>query len=154
MSPAVAAKVVGIAARDDQIGAETGKCECDLAADALPPPVISAVRPANRFGAKGRQRCDFHGYSSPQRMNDGTAMIKSTQALLLLIAIVTSTMARGDDAANAAARGVMDAFMTAFNAKTVARGRYSSVPHVRFAGVRSPRFRPRGVHRGKSHRMR
>jgi len=49
-------------------------------------------------------------------------MIKSTQALLLLIAIVTSTMARGDDAANAAARGVDDAFMTAFNAKDSGRG--------------------------------
>lgn len=79
-------------------------------------------------------------------MDDGTAMIRSTQALLLLIAVFASTLARAHDGANAAALGVMDAFMAAFNAKD--SGAWADTllyPHVRFAGGKVTTFPDRAA---------
>jgi hypothetical protein len=62
-------------------------------------------------------------------------MIRSTQALLLALAVFAVAAARADDAANAAARSVMDAFMAAFNARDSAAWADTLLyPHVRFAG--------------------
>lgn len=55
-------------------------------------------------------------------------------ALVLGLAIFSPSLASADDAALAAARGVMDDFMTAFNAKDEdAWAATFNYPHVRFA---------------------
>ncbi len=73
-------------------------------------------------------------------------MIRSTQALLLAIAMIASAAARADDAANAAARGVMDAFMAAFNARDSAAWADTLLyPHVRFAGGKVTTFPDRAA---------
>jgi hypothetical protein len=73
-------------------------------------------------------------------------MIRSTQALLFAIAMIASAAARADEAANATARGVMDAFMTAFNARD--NGAWADTllyPHVRFAGGKVTTFADRAA---------
>ncbi len=73
-------------------------------------------------------------------------MIRSTQALLLAIVVIASAAARADDAANAAARGVMEVFMAAFNARD--SGAWADTllyPHVRFAGGKVTTFPERAA---------
>jgi len=61
-------------------------------------------------------------------------MNRTMQAALLTIALFGATSGRADDAANAEALKVMDAFMTAFNARDAAAWADTLVyPHVRFA---------------------
>ena len=73
-------------------------------------------------------------------------MIRSTQALLFAIAMIASAAARADDAANASARGVMDAFMAAFNARDSAAWADTLLyPHVRFAGGKVTAFADRAA---------
>jgi hypothetical protein len=79
-------------------------------------------------------------------------MIKSTQAFLLAFAMIASAVARADDAANAAARGVMDAFMAAFNAKDSAAWADTLLyPHVRFAGGKVVTFQDRAAFIAANH---
>ena len=83
---------------------------------------------------------------------DGTAMIRSTQALLLAFAILAGAAVRADDAADAAARGVMDAFMKAFNAKDSAAWADTLLyPHVRFAGGKVVTFPDRAAFIAANH---
>ena len=87
-------------------------------------------------------------------------MIRSTQALLLALllalAMIAGVTARADDddneAANAAARGVMDAFMAAFNAKDGAAWADTLLyPHVRFAGGKVTTFPDRAAFIAANH---
>ncbi len=88
-------------------------------------------------------------------------MIRSTQALLrvfamLALAVIAGAAARADDAANAladaAARGVMDTFMAAFNAKdSEAWADTLLYPHVRFAGGRVTTFPDRAAFIAANH---
>ncbi len=79
-------------------------------------------------------------------------MIRSTQAFLLALAMIASAFARADDSANAAARGVMDAFMAAFNAKdSTAWADTLLYPHVRFAGGKVVTFPDRATFIAANH---
>ncbi|HTL00462.1 MAG TPA: hypothetical protein VL379_20655 [Pseudomonadales bacterium] len=79
-------------------------------------------------------------------------MVRSTQALLLAFAVITGAAVRADDAANAAARGVMDAFMAAFNAKDgVAWADTLLYPHVRFASGKVTTFPDRAAFMAANH---
>ena len=62
-------------------------------------------------------------------------MLKVVQTMVLSMVLVAAAAARADDAADASARTVMDAFMAAFNARdTAAWADTLLYPHVRFAG--------------------
>ena len=62
-------------------------------------------------------------------------MLRSVQTLVFSIVLVAAAAVRADDAADASARKVMDAFMAAFNARdTAAWADTLLYPHVRFAG--------------------
>jgi hypothetical protein len=62
-------------------------------------------------------------------------MLKPVRTFAILVAVIAALSARADDAADASALKVMDAFMAAFNARdTNAWADTLLYPHVRFAG--------------------
>ena len=79
-------------------------------------------------------------------------MLKAVQTGLFLVVLLVNATVRADDAANASALKVMDAFMAAFNARDA--GAWADTllyPHVRFAGGKVTVFPDRAAFVAANH---